>query len=447
MAEINYKGFAKQPIRRPKITSVSLLSVLEVGFVVLALLLFEPGELVGFFSGGGGPPTGLTANDDLLRQATWLTIYGGVLIFLSLRARHIFYAVTRDKFLLLLLGIVLLSVFWSFAPEFTLRRGFILLATTLFAVYFAIRFRPYEQLQLLAWALGIAAILSLLFALALPVHGIMDSGEWQGIYRHKNAMGRMMALGGMVFLLLAIGSRRYRAIYWTGFVLSASLLLLSNSKGALAIFVTLLILLPLYYALRWSHTLAVPFFIVVTLAGGAAAIWLLGNVEPVLNVLGKDTSLSGRAEIWPAVFHKIQENPWLGYGYSAFWLGWEGESSYVWSVMPGEFFPAHSHNGYLDLWLDLGLLGLMVFAIGFFVALTKATQLARSTEGIATFWPLLYLTYMLLNNITESSILKPNDVWWILYVAAVLSIYIERDRLVNRPSFNPPQRESLSQDA
>lgn len=433
---------------KPNIASVSLLSMLEVGFVVLALLLFEPGELINIIFGGQGElAPDSTPDGNPLRQAVWLSIYGGMFLFLSLRAHRLVYFVTRDKLLLLLICVALLSTFWSFAPEVTLRRNFILLATTLFAVYLTMRFRPYEQLQLLAWTLGIAAVLSMVLALAFPAYGVMDSGEWQGIYRHKNALGRMMALGGIVFLLLAMSSRRYWWLNWTGFGLSASLLLLSNSKGALAIFVTLLVLLPLYYALRWSHTLAVPFFIGAAFAAGTAAIWLLGNAEPVLTALGKDTSLSGRAEIWPAVFDKIQEHPWLGYGYSGFWLGWEGESAYVWSILPGEFFPVHSHNGYLDLWLDLGFLGLIVFAVGLFIALTKAMQIVRSTTAVVTLWPLLYLTYMLLNNITESSILKPNDVWWILYVATILSVSIERDRLKNQPLVGASQQESLTKDA
>lgn len=428
---------------RSNLQSISLFSALEAAFVILVILLLEPGELVDILRREA--PS--IEEVDLLERAIWLGIYAVTLLLLALRFSRSLYLLVRDKFLLLLVGMAILSVFWSFAPEVTLRRGFLLLGTILFAVYLTARFSLSEQMRLLAWALGISAILSLLLALAFPTYGLMDSGEWQGIYRHKNALGRMMTLASIVFLFRAVSNYRHRLINYAGFGLSASLILLSNSKGAWAIFLTIMALLPLYYAVRWHYTLAVPFFIVMIFVGGIALTWLLSNAEPVLSSLGKDVTLSGRSEIWTAVFDKIRERPWIGYGYNGFWLEWEGESAYVWSVLPGEFFPAHSHNGYLDLWLDLGLLGLLIFISGLLFSLIKSIQVARSTAAIATLWPPIYLTYMLLSNVVESSILKPNDVWWILYVAAVLSIYIERDRLASRPSFNPPRRESLTPDA
>jgi O-antigen ligase len=120
------------------------------------------------------------------------------------------------------------------------------------------------------------------------------------------------------------------------------------------------------------------------------------------------------------VIEMIRQYPWLGYGYGAFWAGgWSGESAHVslWvSRFANDPVVVHAHNGFLDLLLDLGLLGLATFALGFSLATLRAVYWVRATRTAAGLWPLVYLTFILLYNFTESSILQHNNVFWILYV-------------------------------
>lgn len=179
----------------------------------------------------------------------------------------------REKLLWLVVAITLASVLWSDVPMVTLgnSRHFLLMVS--FGVYFAARYSLNEQLWLLAWMLGLSALLSIVFALALPTYGVMgtigDSGQaishagaWRGIYEHKNALGRIMGMSAMIFLCLASSSRRDRWVAWAGFGLSVGLILLSTSKSSLIILLTIVLILPLYKALRWNYNLAVSFFII-----------------------------------------------------------------------------------------------------------------------------------------------------------------------------------------
>jgi O-antigen ligase len=322
-----------------------------------------------------------------------------------------------------LVGLAVVSVVWSVAPAITLRREVALLGTTLVGAYLAMRYEPGEQLRLLAWALGVAALLSLLFGLALPSYGLDSDGSWQGIFGGgKNALGRVMGLSSLVFLLLALSSHRHRWLPWSGFVLSVGLLVMANSVTSLTVLLSVLFLLPLYGALRLPHTFAAPILIFVTLLGAIAAMWLIANQETVLGVLGRDATFSNRTAVWPAVIDMIRQRPWLGYGYGAFWLGWEGESAQVWLRTAAVGLEAvHAHSGYLDLCINIGLLGATTFALGVLFATGRAVSWIRSTRTAADLWPLAYLTFMLLYNFTESAILVHNDVFWVLYVAAALS--------------------------
>jgi O-antigen ligase len=361
-----------------------------------------------------------------------LGIYGITLLLVGLRWNRFMHAALRNKLLLLLVGIALVSVFWSVLPRSTLLRGGALVGQTLFGVYLAIRYSLREQLHLWAWMLGIAALLSLLFALALPSYGLFADPRgysWRGIYLHKNYLGMWMTLSALVFFLLATtSSPRHRWLLWGGFGLSVGLLLLSKSATGLVVFVTLLILLPLYRALRWHYTLSVPIFIGAVLVGGGVVIALLGNMDTVLDILGRDVTLTGRTVWWRAALVMIWERPWLGYGYGAFWDS--GEIARFWAMTDAWFIPGlrfrNAHNGFIDLWLELGLLGLSVFALGFLLAFRRAVAWVRLTKTAEGFLPLVYLTFMLLYSFVERTLLfRP---FWALYVSMVFSIFYVRTK-------------------
>lgn len=385
----------------------------EKFFTVSSLLLFSKAVL-GVVRGRSDSVEG----DPFLR-IIWFGIYVITFCLLAVQWRG-FTRIPKNlnKPILLLTGIAIFSFYWSNAPSLTLRRGIGLAGTTLFGIYFGTRYSSKEQLRLLAWTLGIAAVLSLVFAVALPQYGIdvyPFAGAWRGVFGQKNLLGRMMTSSSVVFLLTALSSRRYRWIAWSGFGLSTALILLSTSKTALIILATLLILLPLYRALRWQYTISIPLFVIAILSGAVFALWFTGEAETILGYFGKDITLSGRTELWHAVYNMIRERPWLGYGYNGFWLGQQGYSGYVWDVIG---WPApHAHNGFLDLWLDLGTIGILAFAASFLMTVGQAITHIRQTKSWEAFWPILFLTVFFLSNMTQSTILSQNDFTWTIYIA------------------------------
>lgn len=397
-------------------------------FVVFVFFLASTGLLIPLLQQEDG--AGLEAGQGSpITQAVWLCVYIVSFVLVALRWRRFAALVAREKVLLALIGIALVSVLWSEVPEVTLRRSVALIGTTLFGVYLAMRFSLGEQVRLLGWYLGIAALSSLGFVLVLPSYGIssdpLTAGAWQGIFDHKNGLGSNMALASVVFLLLATSGIRRRWVVWCGLVLAVALLVLSRSATGLVVLTSIALLWPLYQALRWRYTLVVPVLIGLVLTGGVLALVLLANAQEVLTVLGRDTTLTGRTELWAYVMDMVRERPWLGYGYSAFWLGWEGPSSYVW-LMTGSEVPA-ADNGLLDLWLDIGLLGVAVFGLSFVLAFARAVRWARTRTSMDSIWPLIFLTFMLLYGVTESVVLRQNSLIWILYVSTAISVAAYRD--------------------
>jgi len=303
---------------KPSTEASRLLNKLEKGFTVLILLL-STGGLLPVLRGVEGVGASGHVTSDPISQAIWLALYVVTFTLVAAQWKRFVNVATRDTLLLLLVSLALVSVLWSVAPEVTARRGFALVGTVLIGIYFAMRYSLSEQLRLIAWALGIAAVLSLVFALALPSYGISGgqdnpehAGAWQGIFVHKNTLGGIMTLSALVFLLLGLSSHKYRKFIWAGFGLSVGLIVLSNSQSSLVIFLTLLILLPLYSVLRRHYPLIVSVSITFILLVGSASIWILVNLGPTLATLGRDTTLSGRTELWAAVLDMIWRNVWLG---------------------------------------------------------------------------------------------------------------------------------------
>ena len=391
----------------------------ENGFVVSSMLV-STGALT-LWRGGDDPGLGGRATDPLL-QAIWFGIYGVSLILLFALRKRAVGAVGRNKLIWLLLGVILFSTYWSTIPEITLRRGIALVGTTLFGVYLATRYSLREQLRLLAWTLGIAAILSLLVAIALPSYGHDSTGEWRGIYAQKNILGRLMVMSAMVFFIIALYSQRHRWIVWAMFGLSIGLIVLTASKTALVNLVTLLALLILYRLLRLHYNLAIPLSIFTILAIGGVANLLSSNSEILLNSMGKNATLTGRTDVWDSVWYMISKRPILGYGYGGFWTsGANGPALYIW--LATGWRPTHAHNGFLNLCLDIGFLGLSVYLIGYLFITMRAVNWIRLTKTAESFWPLTYMAFIFLYNQTESSLVGQNDIFWILYTALCFSKY------------------------
>jgi O-antigen ligase len=400
-------------------------TLIEKGFAFLTLLLLA-GFMGVLMTGVFGVPVDSASGGNPIEQALWSGIYLVTFFFLVLHYKRVLYAVTRNWFMWLLIGLLvaltLVSALWSNDPGTTVRNSIALAGTTLFGGYLATRYSWREQLRLLAWALSIMAVLSLSYIFLGPSGGVATDPEGgvgvSGVFGHKQALGKSMALAAMVFFVLAATARSHRWLPWVGCAVALVLVLISESKGALVLLLMFVPLWPLYKALRWRYTAAVPFLIAAVLLGSGALILLLINAETVLTALGKDPTLTGRTAVWLAAWDMIQERPLLGYGFGAFWRGDEGPSALILLVTGAEY--SNAHNAILTVWLDLGLLGVSVFVLGLFWAFVRAVTWARYTTTADGLWPLTYLTFFAVNGLIEASAPEENNLMWVLYVAVAL---------------------------
>jgi exopolysaccharide production protein ExoQ len=391
----------------------------EQTFTVASLMLYSGSPLDAFMSNGFTIKEG----DRTVFRLFFTLTYIVSLALLTLRWKKATYVLTRDHFIWPLIAVCALSSFWSLDSDTTIRRVVGLVGTTIFGLYLASRYTLKEQLKLCLLMFSISAVMCFLFAFIFPQYGIGSAGEvsaWRGIYHTKNVLGKRFFLSAAICLFLAITTRENRWFSWLGYVTSLLLILLSRSTTSLGNFIIITGACLIYYrVLRLKYKMMIPILTFIGTLSIAFYVWFVNEADTVLGTVGKDTTLTGRTELWPAVIEMIAKKPWLGYGYGAFWLDGNSESTTI--VQTVQWNAPNAHNGFLDLWLGLGLLGLSVFLVGFIANLLRAIYLIRLDESYVNVWLLIYLTFIIFSNLTETTLVDQNSIEWILYVAVVFS--------------------------
>lgn len=360
--------------------------------------------------------------DPVMRALLGVAYLGaGLLIFHRRRALS---AIFRSPWLWVFVGWAFLSVLWSGAPAISLRRAASALLATLYGLLLYLRYPFRSVLTMLGTALAIAVLSSMAAILFLPEWGLMGfphPGAWQGVFFHKNALGRACVLGIAVFGPLASSSTHWKRWAWTGLTIAALVIIIgSQSATALVLAAILAMSGALLVLVRKLPHMLKPVPIILALAIALVAMTVLPDF--LLGLLGKDPTLTGRLPLWETVLQSIQEKPFLGYGYGAFWRGWAGPSAQVWLVHLWE--PPHAHNGYLDLWLELGLVGL-VLGLGLLAAmlvrgfLGSLTPSKREVHRFAYQFAFFFAAF----NVVESVYLESgmlNAIYWIVFTYTYL---------------------------
>jgi exopolysaccharide production protein ExoQ len=407
------------------------LRIFEFVFSIFSLVhisnAIAPLILIGGANEGDG--SDLSSFDLSINAKISILIYCVTFVLLAMRWKRFLAVLSGNKLIWILMAIICFSYFWSLNPSQTLRFSIYAMGTTGFGIYLAIRYTPRQQMDLITYTYGLLLILSLLFAVALPSYGLMGGvheGALRGVFTHKNQFGAFMAPGGMLFLLNAFRGGRYSWIYWGLLVLSCWAMVMSQSTTALGTFAFMLILCLIYRIFRWRYEVMVSAILAVTIIGFFALIVIAGYIgsDSLFSSIGKDSTLSGRTDIWRYVWEQIQLRPWLGYGLSGFWNGFDGPSGYIQLAM--RITVIYAHNGFLDIWLSIGAIGLSVFLVSFIGTIRQSLILLRTTVTPEGFWPLLFLTYILLSNLTEGTITTMNNSLWAIYIAISFSLAIAK---------------------
>lgn len=356
--------------------------------------------------------------------------------------------------LLAFLTLCTVSIFWSAYPGGTAVGLAATFATTLAAVFLACCYRWDDVRGMLTaslrWVLGLSLVFELFVSTVLrrkllpfwvdysdldkipnafywSRNLLFDGGRIQGIVGNSNILG-MLAVIALGLFALRLALRKGSPLWgWFWVVVAAAMIALTRSSTALVALVAMVLVFAYVLIVRraagWGRIGAYLGGFVVGSGLVASAIVFSA---PLLKLLGKSSDLTYRFDIWRTVWDLAVERPAAGWGWVSYWVPWvEPFDGLV--VIRGVTY-LQAHNAWLDVFLQLGTIGLVVFGVLVATALVRSWLLAIDNTGTRTgvhglAWPasalpLVLLVGLLVQSMAESRLLVELG-WTLLVVIAV----------------------------
>ena len=337
--------------------------------------------------------------------------------------------------LIAFLALVLLSIIWSDYRVATLAGIALTFITTAFAIFVTTAFDLETFLRAfgvaLRWILGLSLLFEFVIA-AFIRHPVLPfwvdyskltkippayywsrdllfhGGQIQGIQGNSNLLALVALFALIVFAVQWVAGTASRP--WLGFwgvVALGTLALTRSSTVLIALAAVILVgafLLLLHRTSGIRRGIVYGGGVLVALAIAAVAIFARG---PILELLGKSPELTNRTVIWAKVIELANERPAAGWGWVSYWAPWVEPFKHLVVIKGVTYYQAH--DAWIDIYLQLGIIGLVVFGLLVLTTLVRSWILAldagRGGAPLVAIFPLLIVVALIVHSVAESRLL------------------------------------------
>lgn len=315
--------------------------------------------------------------------------------------------------------LLLLSVAISIDAAMTAKRAAFHVCGLLVALFAAEASRnAFRTMQLcVTQTLGALAWISLLSSVTLPeaCHTTLLRGGLAGVTNHPNNLGPALACG----LIAWLGPHRPRRWAWLFYASGLGMAVALVQSESLTSWMLTGAGFLVYIVARAEGRLRGA--LVLALLAIGVFVSALGSeivMDVFFGVTGRDASLSGRGTLWTDVLRAYWDAPILGTGYGAFWYDGRGLE------LTGTWNPRQSHNAWLDLILELGIVGGLVFAHAYVVRPALQLRDPRWSRGAVrrserAVLVALGVSLLFVGALAESFFLKPDKTQFFVGVWAL----------------------------
>ncbi|MEZ5406734.1 MAG: O-antigen ligase family protein [Acidimicrobiales bacterium] len=342
-----------------------------------------------------------------------LALLAGVFPVLVLAPTRVTSKLPISLSVLLFVGWELASVVWTDSPEgtaYTMQLD----VPIVVGMMLMVGVLPFRDLiTALLWSIRTALVITVIAVIVDPLARThfdptgksLDLEGWHGWFPHKNTMGPYL-----VFALLTILTfdrsklAKLASLAAIGVLMAFSDSVTGLSAAILGLAVWVWVQLYRNLDLRNSSIFLLSSLMVMAFALVGAAT----SLTAITDASGKDLTFTGRTFIWRASFNAWMERPVTGYGLGGI-LGSEPitpRTSEVWRAIG--FRVPHSHNGVLDVGIQLGLVGVVLFLLLWFTTLLGALRLLRDRPKMTT-WIVTVMLVQLYMSLSEPTFL--NNGW------------------------------------
>jgi exopolysaccharide production protein ExoQ len=354
--------------------------------------------------------------------------------------------VLNNGWLIAFLLYCFISIAWSDFPFVAFKRWIKILGHPIMVLIVLTEPDPEEALiRLMKRCAYVVVPVSILFIKYYPHLGRMYdhwSGEPMnnGIAQHKNMLGGDCLILGFFFFWHLLKTWNTERSTWrrnelwliAGFLIGIWWLFSQAHSASSLISLVIGALIVVFVGIR-SNKNFIGTYMLAALVLIAAAELTFGISGRVSEALGRGSTMSGRTDLWTRLL-ELDTNPILGTGFESFWLGERPKQ------LEGIFFfiPNEAHNGYLETYLTLGIIGVLLL-IGLFVATFWKIRFELFQNFEWGRYRLGFLAAVVVYNWTEAAFKTISPIWFVFYLIAM--DYPRTLLATTRPSFGVARSE------
>jgi exopolysaccharide production protein ExoQ len=327
------------------------------------------------------------------------------------------------------------SIAWSAYPAASALGVAFIVLTTLFGLFLATAIDLTTFVRCLGTALRWILALSLLFELfvatvirdkVLPFwvdwshldkipaafywsrNLLFEGGRIQGIVGNANLLAFAALLAVIVFgvQIAARSTSRFWTAAWM-LVALGTLALTRSSTVLVAGVVVAIVAFYLWMVRRVPAERRIPWYIAGSAIAAAGIALVLVFRTALLALLGRSPDLTNRLDIWDTVIGLANQRPVAGWGWTGYWAPWVEPFDGLIVIKGVPYYQAH--NAWIDIFLQLGIIGLVVFG-GLVVSTlgrswARAVDLPRARGKAIGLLPILVMVMLIVHSLAESRLL------------------------------------------
>jgi O-antigen ligase len=359
-------------------------------------------------------------------------LLAAALVVLIRRGKRTRCFLTANWPILIYFFFCLISVTWAYYPDVAFKRWIKAIGDLAMVLIIVTDAQPVAALRRLISRVGFlllpASVLFIKYYGDLGRGYTPDGGQMNvGVATNKNSLGLIVLVVSLVtlwnvrsLLIHKEEPNRGRRLVAQGTLLAFALALfgMADCSTCIACFIlgAGLILATGLRAIRSRPARVHVLCLTIVLVGGG--ISLFGGQAGVVHALGRDTTLSGRTEIWAAVI-PAAPNPVVGAGFESFWIGPDVQK--VYRSLEGWWDPEginEAHDGYIEIYLNLGWIGVCLIALILITGYRHACRAFQRDPELGGLF-LAYVATGAIYSITEAGFRFLSISWIFLLLAVV----------------------------
>lgn len=420
---ILFCAFALWMIRRDIARRDGLSKAIWIPTLWAWIILSKPMSL--WLGTGGGVDT---LEGSPVDRLFFLSLIIGAILVLFQRGLDWPAAISRNWQIFFFYGFFLLSVGWAYSAEASFKRWFKDIGNVAIALVILTESNPFQAIRAVFWRCSLVLFpLSVIFIRWFPDLGRRYSHhsgglEVVGVTSQKNELGPMIVVCGLILLWDWLEGHRELERhpqtrldrYVTAGLLASGLYLiyLSDSKTSIVcLLVGAIVLFSQHIPFLRARISALGGYVLI----GSLCFFLLENLfgitESIVTSLGRDMTFTGRTNVWREIL-SLNTDPLIGVGFCSFW----SDPRYV-SQLP-EWIAFSAHNGYMEMYLDGGWLGVAALSI---LLLVTAKRLSAALTAVDRYSLLRFATLLaiIIGCFSESHFGRMSPLWFLFLLVAI----------------------------